>query len=115
MKSSYLLIVLLLTSCTYTAASTEIQWDRPVERENGEQLFIYEIDHFELSAVCDGNTEQLFLVIGEAETITDDSVGNCKFKILAVDTNGLYSVYSEEMTITIKTPPKSPFNLRIFK
>ena len=110
----YLLILILLTSCTSAKAETQLNWDRPVERENGEQLFMYEIDHFELSAVCDGKPEQLFLIIGELETITVDSVGTCIFKILAVDTGGLYSVYSDEVTITIKAPPKPPFNLRIF-
>ena len=105
-------LIIILSSCSYVGAETEISWDRPVERENGEQLFIYEIDHFELSAVCDSKPEELFLVIGEAETMTVDSVGSCKFKILAVDTNGLSSVYSDEITIIIKSPPKSPFNLR---
>lgn len=110
----YLLAVVFLASCTYAQAETVIQWDRPVERENGEQLFIYEIDHFELATVCDGGVEQLIEIIGDVEEITVNYLGECVFRILAVDTNGLRSVWSDSVTITIKSPPKAPFNLRIF-
>lgn len=110
----YLLAVVFLASCTYAQAETTLQWDRPVERENGEQLFIYEIDHFELSTACDDGAEQLIEIVGDVEEITVNYIGECVFKILAVDTNGLYSVWSESVTITIKSPPKAPFNLRIF-
>ena len=114
MKALVLVLAVALTSCVYTEASTDLRWDTPVERENGDQLFIYEIDHFELSIACEGLEEQIVELNNEAISMIVNVVGTCTFKILAVDTDGLASEYTEEKTITIKTPPRAPFNFRIF-
>ena len=114
MKTLWFALAVLLTSCVYTEASTDLRWDTPVQRENGDQLFLYEIDRFELSIACDGLDEQIVELTNEAISLIVNVSGTCSFKILAVDTDGLTSQYSEEKTITIKTPPRAPLNFRIF-
>lgn len=112
MKYLYVVLALLLTSCTQAVAATDISWERPTERVNGDALYLYEISHYDVKAVCD-NTVYDYQVDGALEGVTIDAVGHCMITVRVSDTTGLYSEWVEAIDVTIISPPKTVFNLRI--
>lgn len=87
-----------------TSATLAVQWDAPVERENGEQLFIYEIGGYELSYRLVGANEYQSLLIENGSTIETElpitQVGQYEVRIAAFDSNGLYSKFSDAVVLT---------------
>lgn len=105
-------LISALTACNYETfegtatanARLTVQWDRPVERENNEPLFLYEIGGYELSYRAVGDIEYQTLVITNGST-TETELSNIKsgqyeIRIAAFDTNGLYSRYSDSVILT---------------
>lgn len=124
------IVVILLTACTYTEKpdnptiepvadvpiipvpppevpkeySVELTWDRPTERENGDQLFIYELGGYEIRYKSDLEYEYLYINNGSTENLT---VINLKpitysFAITAYDIDGLYSDWSDSLTVSLE-------------
>jgi len=109
----YLVFVIrFLSSCTYVSAETDVAWDRPTERENGDTLFVDELHHYEIVANC-GETAYTYSAPGQAEGIIIDAVGNCAITVRVLDNNGLASDWVVAINVTIISPPRTITNLRI--
>jgi len=106
------LLILIFTSCSYAKAETDIAWDRPTERENGDALFVDELHHYEIVANC-GDTAYTYEAPGQAEGIVIDAVGNCAITVRVLDINNLASTWVVAIDVTIISPPRTISNLRI--
>lgn len=122
-----LAVIILLSSSAVFAAGTRtdklvfergtpltVSWDLPKFRENGEPLKLIEISHFMLKWTCDTFESGIFRTLkvlsprSSVSVSTDDFWGKCQFIIASVDTDGLYSDYSDPKTVLIKLPrPKT--------
>jgi len=76
------------------AYSFQITWDAPTTREDGTELLLAEIDHYDLYA--DG---ELLAAVpgGDSTTQADLSPGQHCFAMKTVDTDGRESVFSNEV------------------
>jgi hypothetical protein len=96
----------LLIGCELSTFETglSIGWDVPVERENGEQLFLYEIGGYEIAYREIGSNTYTTLIIENGDitqaTISELIPGQYEFRIAAFDSNGLYSRYSEPVVLS---------------
>jgi hypothetical protein len=105
-------IFLLLSSCTYVGAETNVAWDRPTERVNGDALFVDELHHYEIVANC-GETAYTYEAPGAAGGIIIDAIGNCAITVRVLDINNLASDWVVAIDVTIISPPRTISNLRI--
>lgn len=108
----YLIPVVLLTSCVFAFAAPYVGWEPPTERENGSEMYLYEIGGYEITTVCDG-VEKLFVAPHDAVEVEIDVVGTCQVSAVVYDTDGNYSAPTPVIEAEIKSKPMPPFNLRI--
>lgn len=84
-------------------ANFELQWQAPMTRENGDPLKPAELAAYELVYRAQGNRffEHYKRIDGSKTSIrvTDIPVGLYEFRIAAIDSNGLYSNYSESTVV----------------
>ena len=84
-------------------ASLEFTWEIPVERENNEQLFVYEIGGYEIEyrKVGESTYQTVKVEDGTINTyeLTDLSEGDYEVRIAAYDVNGLYSKFSDSAVL----------------
>ena len=106
------LIIIFLSSCSYVGAETDIAWDRPTERVNGDAIFVDELHHYEIVANC-GDSAYTYEAPGQSEGIIIDAVGNCAITVRVLDINGLASNWVVAIDVTIISPPRTITNLRI--
>lgn len=86
-------------------AILKVSWDLPHLRENGDHLPPEEISHFVLRWICDTGIEGTLEVkspIVKTDLPTRQIWGKCNFIIASVDTDGLYSDWSDPRTVLIK-------------
>jgi len=83
-----------------TTKSVTIMWTRPTTRVNGQPLSVDEIHKYVISITNDTYTDILIDVVdatAEKYVIENLSVGTWSFKMAAVDTNGLSSVWTKSI------------------
>ncbi|AJQ97411.1 hypothetical protein [Gynuella sunshinyii] len=96
-------------SATDPVRVVRISWDTPENRENGESLYVYEIEGYEIKyrKMTDQNYQYQTLrasdyggLIEEAE-VSVAGRGTYEFAVAVFDADGLYSLYSDAMTVTL--------------
>lgn len=93
------------------AATAELTWTHPTQRELGEALPLSEIAGYDLTYGLCGQDEQTVRVgVVQSHTLDlgDPAYGEWCFKVRTVDTDGLLSAYIGPVTKIIKSPPKPP-------
>ncbi len=92
------------TTPSNTNVSLELTWDIPVERENNEQLFVYEIGGYEIEyrKVGDVSFQTVTIEDGTTNTyaFTELEAGDYEIRIAAFDVNGLYSKFSDSAVLS---------------
>ena len=91
------------TSPPVTTKSIALTWDIPVERENNEQLFLYEIGGYEIEYRKVGETSYKSIKIEDGYintySVTELEAGDYEIRIAAYDVNGLYSKFSDSAVL----------------
>ncbi len=79
-----------------------LKWDAPLERENGDRLYAYEIGGYEIVWQKEGDTQWNSIVLFddqsymlEEHVIPDLETGTYIFAIACFDIDGLYSKFSD--------------------
>ena len=85
------------TSSAAPLISVHLEWNRPIYRENGSDLFDYEIARYELRYTLTNNLEvKTYSIEPPLTSITLSEIpSNTLFEIRAVDTNNRYSRYAQ--------------------
>jgi hypothetical protein len=84
--------------------SVEFNWSYPSQRADGSDFEVYEVQSFRIYQVSDsGEQDKVHEVSGSdtSFTVTDLPNGEYGFAITVIDTDGLESELSEEVTLTI--------------
>ncbi|EQC45989.1 fibronectin type III domain-containing protein [Bacteriovorax sp. Seq25_V] len=84
--------------------SIKLSWDAPVERENGDRLYAYEIGGYEIVWQKEGETQWNSIVLYddqsymlEEHTIPELTPGTYFFAIACFDIDGLYSRFTDPL------------------
>lgn len=81
------------SSSTPTVMGVSFQWQRPAYRENGNDLFEYEIARYELRYKLPGSTDPITVLITSPLLTKNlpDVPSDAEFEVATVDSNGMYS------------------------
>ena len=98
------LVVLAYLSCSAACLPTvdvQVDWTEPDMRENGTQLFIWEIDHYDVCSEGEQG-ETCYEALGEDTSfVYAESYGEHKIKMRTVDIAGLTSEWTEPVDILV--------------
>ena len=88
-----------------------LSWTPPTEREDGTALIPSDLTGYEVAAECGKKDKRLLIVNGGGTSkldIPELTVGTCSFAIAAKDADGLYSQWSNVISVDIEsgTGPK---------
>ena len=109
-------IALLISACDFKASdddtggkTVQLSWETPTTREDGQSLYHYEIGGYEIKYRNVNDDEYHYLILlaedsdnpadGTSVELSDD--GTYEFSVAVFDVNGLYSLYSDVVQITI--------------
>lgn len=88
-----------------TVTSVSLSWQLSLERENGDQMHLYEVEGTEIVYRLDGETDYNWAYFvkedGESATITGLDSGVYYFAARTQDIDGQWSAYSNEITIHV--------------
>ena len=105
----------LFSGCEFKASDdaagkiVQLSWNIPATRENGESLYPYEIGGYEIKYrnVSDSEYRSLIVEMTDSdELLKGTSVelsdsGTYEFSVAVFDVNGLYSLYTDAVQVTV--------------
>jgi len=112
----YLILAFLLFSSSSLAGTATVSWSAPTTREDGTTLSLIEIASYKIYYGSSPGTYTSNVVIPGTLTTAQItlSYGSWYFAATTIDTNGLESALSGEVSKTIlKSKPKSPLGFSV--
>lgn len=96
----------IFTGADETRVSVTLSWGMPLQRQNGDPLFEFELAGYEIlfSSEQEDDSQQIITVSGAntlERTITGLPPGSYQFQIAALDTNDLNSGFSNPISVEI--------------
>ena len=83
-----------------------ITWQEPTHRVNGDSVTSDDIAGYEVRANC-GDDYQYFIV-EKNEFNTAGLIGTCSIEVAAIDKYGIYSKYSDKITVNLNDRIQAP-------